>query len=424
MRRIVADDAAEGGALGPRAYAGAMRILLVSQYFTPERTAAPLRLHPFAAGLAERGHSVEVIAEVPSHPEGVVHPGYGGKLIDKRRLDGIDVRYVWTYATPSKAVPKRLIGYASFVASALLAGLGGPRPDVILASSPPLTVGAVGTMLATRHRVPWVLDCRDLWPSAAESLEVVESGLLLGMARWLERRVYASADVITTTTEPFRTHIEATGGAGKTRLIPNGTTENWLDMAEVEVDRGGLGLPTDTFLWTYAGNLGLSYDLEPAVHAAAELGDGYTLLIVGTGPHRPALEEAAARLAPGRVIFRDAVAPEVAAQVMRASDALLVAVPAAEGTIAVKLYDSCAVARPVIVAGEGETASVASEAGAALIVPGESPQALAGAVRSLATEQAVGERLVRAGTAFAEANRRDRQLEPLEQALRAAVDGG
>ena len=53
-----------------------MRILLVSQYFSPEITAAPLRLHPIAAGLAERGHEVEVLCGIPNHPEGVVQPGY------------------------------------------------------------------------------------------------------------------------------------------------------------------------------------------------------------------------------------------------------------------------------------------------------------------------------------------------------------
>src|SRR3954468_22696399 len=34
----------------------AMRILILSQYFAPEVTAARARIEPFAAGLAERGH--------------------------------------------------------------------------------------------------------------------------------------------------------------------------------------------------------------------------------------------------------------------------------------------------------------------------------------------------------------------------------
>jgi hypothetical protein len=46
-----------------------MHVLLVSQYHLhPEMTAAPLRLRPLAAGLAERGHRVNVICEVPNHP--------------------------------------------------------------------------------------------------------------------------------------------------------------------------------------------------------------------------------------------------------------------------------------------------------------------------------------------------------------------
>ena len=66
-----------------------MRILVASQYFNPERTAASLRLGPLVDGLADRGHEIEVICEIPSHPEGVVYPGYRQRRAVHRVSDGL-----------------------------------------------------------------------------------------------------------------------------------------------------------------------------------------------------------------------------------------------------------------------------------------------------------------------------------------------
>src|SRR5437016_11892003 len=82
----------------------ALRILVFSQHFTPEITAAVSRLHPMAKLLAERGHEVEVIAAVPNHPEGVIHGGYRRKAVHRRQLDGFEVRYVWVRTSPDKAI--------------------------------------------------------------------------------------------------------------------------------------------------------------------------------------------------------------------------------------------------------------------------------------------------------------------------------
>ena len=53
---------------------------------------------------------------------------------------------------------------------AALVGSARRRPDIVLASSPPLLVAVSGAIAAARHRVPWVMDVRDLWPDAAEAL--------------------------------------------------------------------------------------------------------------------------------------------------------------------------------------------------------------------------------------------------------------
>jgi glycosyltransferase involved in cell wall biosynthesis len=396
-----------------------VRILLVSQYFTPEITAAAARLHGFAAGLAERGHDVEVICEVPSHPAGVVAPGYGGHFAELRRMDGFEVRYVWVRVTPSKATRARLVNYASFGLSATLTGSARPKPDAIVASSPPLPVGSVGATVAFRHRVPWILDVRDLWPDVALVVGEVEEGPLVSAARMIERRLYQSASAITCTTQSFKAEIEARGGAGKVTQISNGTTERYLAAGDEEPDRSLIG-DDERFTWTYAGNLGLAQGLDAAVRAAGELGDGFRLLLVGEGPRREQLRQLASEVAPGAVEFREPVPPAEVAGLMRASDALLVsldATPGLEGFVPSKLFDCCAVRRPVVVAVAGEAARLAGEADAGLCVPPGHPDGLATAIRRLRDDEALRDRLVAGARSFAERNSRDRGVDKLEAVL-------
>jgi colanic acid biosynthesis glycosyl transferase WcaI len=404
-----------------------VRVLIASQYFVPEITAAASRLHAFAEGLAHKGHEVQVICEVPSHPAGVVAPGYGGHLVDRRDMDGFEVSYVWVRATPSRGFRARVLNYASYGASATLAGLTRRRPDVILASSPPLSVGSVGAILAIRHRVPWVLDVRDLWPDAAVALGEVNEGIVLRVAERLERRLYRSAAAITATTEPFREAIEGRGGRDKVSVIPNGTTDLFLSVGATEPDPTLLDEGEGAFTWMHAGNIGLFHGLDTAIEAAGELGEGFRLILLGGGARRKAMEDLAARLPPRRVSFMDAVPQERAARLMRASDALLVSlgpIPGLEGMVLSKLYDCCAMVRPIVVAAPGETRRVAEAADAALCVPPGDPGALAAAIGRLRDDQALRDSLATGAREFAEANSRARGVERLEGILARSLSGG
>jgi glycosyltransferase involved in cell wall biosynthesis len=394
-----------------------MRVLIASQYFPPEITASAARNHAFALALAERGHEVRVVAEAPSHPHGVIAPGYR-RPVNRRRIDGIDVSYVWIAASPKKSAARRILNYASYAAMASAAGSTMRGVDVVLASSPPLSVGAAGAALAGRHRVPWVLDVRDLWPEIAVAMGELRGDRLIAGAERLERSLYRGAARIVTVTEPFRQAIERRGGEGKVSVVPNGTTRTWLDLASSEPDRDALGLPADRFVWTYAGNLGRAQGLDAAVDAAGELGDGFQLLVVGDGPEKTQLEQRAARLPAGSVAFRAAVPGPLAAELMRASDALLVPLagwPVLESFVPSKLFDSCAVARPVIVAAAGEPSRLAGDA--VLAVSPEDAGELADAVRRLRDEPDLREELGRRGFEFASEHERGRGAERVAELL-------
>jgi colanic acid biosynthesis glycosyl transferase WcaI len=398
-----------------------LRVLILTQHFTPEITAARARVHPIAQLLAERGHDVEVLTAVPNHPEGVIQEGFRRKVVVRRELDGFVVRHVWVRASPRKTLRSRILLYGSYAAMATLAGFASRRPDVVFASSPPLPVAAAAAMVAARHRVPWVMDVRDLWPEAAVVLGELKHPRVIGAAESLERRLYASAAAIVTVTEPFRSDIAAkTEDVAKVSVIPNGTTKLWLQAGETEVDRSELGIPEDRFVWTYAGNVGIAQDLDTAIGAAAELGDEYQFLVIGGGPLLDRIKERAQGIGSGRVVFRGLMQPALAARYLRASDATLVplgAQPELAKFVPSKLFDCCAVGRPVILAAGGESQRLAASTEAAYPVAPGRPGALAEAVRALREDPGLRERLGERGRAFAAGYLRERQVERLERVL-------
>lgn len=402
-----------------------MRVLIVSQHFPPEVTAASARVEAFADGLAERGHDVEVLCEVPNHPTGIVELEYRRHAVVRRDAGSYRVSHVWVRANPAKTTRSRLLLYGTFAAAAATIGSGLRRPDVILTSSPPLPGAAAAALLAARFRVPWVFDVRDLWPAAAVLLGELRGERIIHAAERLERRLYSSAAAITVTTEPFREQVVAHGGAPeKITVVPNGTTQAWLDAGALESERGSMDLPTETFLWTYAGNLGIAQGLESAIDAAGILGDGFSLVLLGAGPRRADLERRAAGLTGADVSFRGLVPPAQAARYMRASDALLVPLdpqPGLRAFVPSKLFDSCAVGRPVILAAEGESRRLAEASGAVLPVPPGDAAALAGAIRRLRDDPALGAALSAAGREFARGYLRSAQIDRLESILERAA---
>jgi glycosyltransferase involved in cell wall biosynthesis len=403
-----------------------MRALLVTQHFAPEVTAARARLEAFAQGLTRLDWDVEVLTAVPNHPEGVVQSQFRRRAVVRREMDGYAVSHVWVRARPEKTMFSRLALYASFAAMASVVGSARKRPDVVLVSSPPLPAAAAAALIALRHRVGWVFDVRDIWPEAAVALGELSSERVIRAAERLERRLYASASQIVTVTAPFERSIVSRAPAGKpVTVIPNGTTQMWMDAGEEDVDRAELGLDPSRFILTYAGNVGIAQGLHAAIDAAGSLGDDFRLLVLGAGPLLGEMRRRAEALPAGRVEFRDPVQPQEAARYLRASDALLVpldAKPELAQFVPSKLFDCAAVGRPVIVAAAGEASRLATEADAALTVAPADAVALADAVTRLRSERELVTKLSARGRAFAATYLRERQIERLDVVLRAAAE--
>jgi colanic acid biosynthesis glycosyl transferase WcaI len=124
------------------------------------------------------------------------------------------------------------------------------------------------------------------------------------------------------------------------------------------------------------------------------------------------------------VEFRDLMPAAQAARYLRAADASFVPQqPSLADFVPSKLYDCCAVGRPVIVMAAGETVRLAKQSGAAVCVPPDDAEQLAAAVRRLRDDPALREALGKSGRSFAATYLRERQAERLAEMIEAMVAG-
>lgn len=412
-----------------------MNVLVVSQFFAPEMGAPAARFHDFGKLLIDRGHRVTVLTGFPNSPSGVVPAAYRGRLAMTETIDGITVLRGWLFASPKLSKATKAAGFASFAASASLqAVLRRVRPDVVVATSPPPTVGVPGIVLSRRLGVPLVFDVRDIWPEAIAASGRLQSGSLIRVLERLERAIYAASSAVTVVTEGKRDRLIEKGvAAEKVHVIPNGVDLRRFEDEAPMADAAwrALGLDATRFTLLYAGIMNPPQGLDVLLDATAELRSAapdlasrFQLALVGAGSERARLAERVAREGLGDAVRfvaeqpRDAIPP-----LLRRADAIAVTLrPRKDAhTVPSKLYEAMASGRPVLVSADGAPAEILREAKAGLATPASDARALAGSIRVLLEDPAEARAFGAAGRSYAAAFDRGRLVERFEAVLRDVV---
>ncbi len=387
-------------------------ILFVSLYYPPEPAAAAVCVWENARRLAARGHQVTVLTTFPHYPTGVVAMEYRGALWREEWRDGVRVLRVWSYISANRGFWRRILAHLAFgclvpLLALLLCRLG--RPDCVIVQSPPLFTACAGRILA------WVKGCRfvfmvsDLWPEAAIQLGVLRQPRLIALAEWLERSTYRRADLVWVVTEQLHQVLLQRGVPDqKLLLLTNGVdTETFAPQGQVAA-RETLGWePCFTVL--YVGTHGLSHGLQTVLATAQLLQDqqpNISIVLVGDGEEKPALQAEAQRRQLQNVTFLDPIPHEQVPQLLAAADVCLAHtrnLPLFTGVLPIKMLEAMSCARPLILALNGEAYQRAvEEAQAAIHVEPENAQALAEAILHLYEQPALTQELGANGRSYVE----------------------
>lgn len=382
-----------------------MRIIFFSHYYPPEVNApAPRTSDPARIG-ARPGHDVTIVTCTPNHPDGEAYPGYANKLWQEETIDGVKVVRVWTFLAANEGFALRALNYASYMFSACQALLKLKRPDVIVSTSPQFFCGLAGLIAQAYWKRPWALEVRDLWPESIVTVGAMGKGKLIEALERIESLAYRRANKIISVTDSFVPHIAARGGANKVVVIKNGAN---LELFTPSNDDGGLrarlGLE-GRFIGAYVGTLGMAHGLDTILQAAALLRDDprIAFLLVGGGAEREQLERRKAEMALDNVVLLGQQPKDSMPRIWAATDVSLILLRRNDlfkKVLPSKMFEAMAMRRPIILGVEGEAQELLREAGAAISITPESAEELAAAMKKLADDRSLGEKLGASGCAF------------------------
>lgn len=328
-----------------------MLVTLATRTFTPEPTAAALRLGALARALAAGGDRVRVLTSrlAPSVARDARRIADGG--VDAGEDSGlVEVRRAPVLRDRTGAV-RGYVSYMSFDLPVLARLLTGPPPDVVVSEPPPTTGAAVRIACAAR-RVPYVYYCADIVSDAAAlagvpSIVVRTVAGLESFALRGARRVIAVSDGVARRARDL--------GARDVAVVPNG-----VRVPDAVVTGTPEGFPTcDGPVFVYAGTVAQWLAPEVFVDAfervRARLGDA-RLVFVGQGSGWIELAERARGVSGVEMI--PAVSAEEADRWMARATATLASLRPGGYDYAypTKILASLAQGTPVIYAGPGQAA--------------------------------------------------------------------
>lgn len=409
-----------------------MKIAVVYQYYQGHSAPGHSLIYELTQHLAERGHEVTVV----SGETGYMRTDQPKRRWYRRLLrceqDGqVEVVRTYTYSELHRSYFGRLLSFISFSITAPFGLLRVKRPDVVLASSPPIFPMFSIWLVCKFRRIPMVLEVRDLWPESAVQMGILRNRHLIRIMAWMERLLYDQAIRIVTLTRGIRDDIHGRGwSAEKLEVVTCG-----VDTAMLRPDaEGGLHVRREhgwegRSVVMYVGAMGEANNLDVVLEAAGYCTDPEVLFVLlGDGMKRAELVRKVAELELANVQVLDPVAKEVVSGYINAADVCLVTlldIPLFKGAIPTKLLDYMACGRPVLCGVGGEAQEIIEAAGAGLSFQANDARRLVSLVDQLIAAPSRRMQMGQAGVSYVHAHfdaQKNRQA--MEQLLcKAACDG-
>lgn len=399
-----------------------MRIVVFHQHYLAPGQGGGSRFNELSRFWCEAGHEVIVLAGSVNFSGNTGSRISSWKLYHEEAGDGgTRVWRCWVPDTYAGSYLQRAIAFLGYMLSAAWASLFLPRPDVVVATSPPL-VAVMPAWVASRlrwRRSPWVFEIRDLWPESAITTGVIgRNSLLAKLLYAMESFAAGSADCINVLTPAFRDDLVARGLANEDRIVfvPNGADLDAFRPAAPDDElRREFGWGERKVL-LYAGAHGRANALDQLIGAAELLRNRADIMIacVGEGPERERLTAEVQARGLTNILFHGPQPKGRMPAIVNAATAGMAVLqnnPTFRTVYPNKVFDYMACAKPVLLAIDGVARTlVCDEAAAGRFVEPEDPVALAQNIIELVDQPAEQERLGLNGLRWVRANAGREQL--------------
>ncbi len=227
-------------------------ILIISNYYPPEKGAAANRIEQLALKLKQNNYAVSVLCPLGNYPKGELFPEYKGKFQVTENRDGITVKRLWIYPSVSVNLFVRIVSILSFSLGLFFYLLLKKTPKNVIVQSPPLLLSFISVFVLSLKSKKIILNISDLWPLAAIELKALKKDSFSHrFSLFLERYIYKKATVILGQSNEIITHVHS--------LFPNKTCYLYRNFPDHKSEKMDLITTDDEPIKLfYAGLLGVA----------------------------------------------------------------------------------------------------------------------------------------------------------------------
>ena len=331
-------------------------ILIISNYYPPEKGAAANRIEQLALKLHQNNYKVSVLCPLGNYPKGELFPEYKGKFSVTEKLQNITVKRLWIYPSVSKNIFKRTLSVLSFSSMLFFYLLFKKTPHKVVVQSPPLLLSFVSVLVLSLMRKKIILNVSDLWPLAAIELKALKKDSFSHqVSLFFERFIYSRATLIFGQSNEIIAHIHSIFPKKECHLYRNFPDHQMAKMELVS----NINEPIKLF---YAGLLGVAQGVFELCQKIELQNLNVELHIFGDGAEKSQIEALIQQNPDKKIFFHGMLERNVLHEKLKTFDIAIVPLKTRiYGSVPSKIFEYGALGFPVLYFGGGEGEAIVSE---------------------------------------------------------------
>jgi len=341
------------------------------------------RSYDISKYMVRAGHQVSIITGI--YDISGLSPLAWYKFFHEELIDGIEVIVCNVPYSNKFGAIKRYWAFLWFAVLATIAAVRVKKPNIVFATSTPLTVGIPGYIAAKLKKVPFVFEVRDIWPES-----FIQSGWVTGkefsikiMAK-LEAFLYRKAKKILLVSKGFKESLLKRGiPSQKLKTIPLGADGSMFNNVRPDynfIDKFGL---RDKTVAVFIGAHGKANGLDYVVKAAefSKNRPDIVYVLIGEGSEKERLKRLAQSDGLENIIFVDSIPKEKLQGILAVCQVGLMILKHNKGgyrpVLPNKIFDYMFAGIPSIVNFTGPTLDMLTEDSSGVFADGTNPKELA-----------------------------------------------
>ncbi|WP_284650980.1 glycosyltransferase family 4 protein [Flavobacterium terrisoli] len=331
-------------------------ILIISNYYPPEKGAAANRIEQLALKLDQNNYKVSVVCPLGNYPKGELFAEYKGKFSVTENRDNITVKRLWIYPSVSKNILVRIISILSFSLSLFFYLLFKKTPKKIIVQSPPLLLSFISVLVLSLKSKKIILNVSDLWPLAAIELNALKVGSFSHkVSLFFERYIYKKATLVLGQSNEIIAHVKT--------ICPQKDCYLYRNFPDHEVS--GMELKTaenQPVKIFYAGLLGVAQGVLELCEKI-ELQDlNIELHLFGDGAEKNQIEALISSLKSQQIFFHGMMERKALHETLKTFDIAIVPLKTRiYGSVPSKIFEYGSLGFPILYFGGGEGETIVEE---------------------------------------------------------------